>query len=348
MRDALTAFGLAADIQRVDIEALGGGRFFFSDMREEGEARHWGIYKVLERPRKIEFTRFTSEEEERQGSSVVRIEITPHRSGCSVVLTHSMDAAYKDYLDQTAHGWETMLKGIDARVRADDRLISLSPIGPDRAKIEPRLVRTNMSQAANSDYSRRREGTEQMSGRAAIWKRLDVDGMDACRYLSGDGGWTTEGTALFAADEGIANLSYRLFCDGEWVSTGAQVEGWIGAAFFSLRLRRMPEFGWLANNKRLEAVSGLLDIDLGFTPASNTNAIRRLTPGKETVETTAVWLDTADWTIKPLPQTYERLTATTFAYSSPTHEYSAVLEIDAFGVVTRYPGLWEAIRVDPF
>lgn len=114
MREALATFGLAADIRRIEIDAREGGRYFFTDMRDGEEARHWGTYRKLERPRLIEFTWFTSEEEERQGSSVVRIEIAPHVTGCSVVLTHAMDAAYTEYLGQTAHGWETMLKAIDA------------------------------------------------------------------------------------------------------------------------------------------------------------------------------------------------------------------------------------------
>jgi hypothetical protein len=64
----------------------------------------------------------------------------------------------------------------------------------------------------------------------------------------------------------------------------------------------------MANDRPIDLTGGLLDVDLGFTPASNTNAIRRLDLGiGETTETIAVWLDTADWTVKPLTQSYERL-----------------------------------------
>lgn len=114
MREALTTFGLAADIRRIETDAREGGCFVFSDMRDGDEARHWGTYRRLERPRLIEFTWFTSEEEEREDLSVVRIEITPQPVGCTAVLTHSMDAAYEDYLEQTARGWKTMLDAIEA------------------------------------------------------------------------------------------------------------------------------------------------------------------------------------------------------------------------------------------
>ena len=42
--------------EAVEIDARVGGKFLFSDMREAGEAKHWGTYRVLDRPRTIEFT----------------------------------------------------------------------------------------------------------------------------------------------------------------------------------------------------------------------------------------------------------------------------------------------------
>lgn len=113
MRQALKAFGLAADIRRIEIDAREGGGFLFSDMRDGEEARHWGTYQVLKPPHVIEFTWFTSEEEERENESAVRIEITPHPTGCSVALTHAMNASYAEYADQTARGWAAMLKAIE-------------------------------------------------------------------------------------------------------------------------------------------------------------------------------------------------------------------------------------------
>ena len=94
----------------------------------------------------------------------------------------------------------------------------------------------------------------------------------------------------------------------------------------------------------IENVGGLLDVDLGFTPATNTNAIRRLglAIGEE-VETTAVWLDTEDWGFKPLKQVYRRLSKTEFAYASPSHDYAAILITDDFGIVRSYPQLWAAV-----
>ena len=54
--DALKNLSLAGDIRRIEIDARVGGQFFFSDLRDGEEARHWGKYLELDRPRKIVFT----------------------------------------------------------------------------------------------------------------------------------------------------------------------------------------------------------------------------------------------------------------------------------------------------
>ena len=170
-----------------------------------------------------------------------------------------------------------------------------------------------------------------MESLQVLWNRLDQEGMDACRIRAADEGWAIEGTAVFGDDENpVVNLSYRLLCESDWRTRGADVHG------------------WMANDRPIDLTGGLLDVDLGFTPASNTNAIRRLDLGiGEKVETIAVWLDVADWTMKPLTQTYERLSLTVYAYESLQHGYKAELQVNTFGIVLDYPGLWKAERAIP-
>jgi uncharacterized protein len=184
-----------------------------------------------------------------------------------------------------------------------------------------------------------------MDARSAIWRRLDAAGMDSCHIFPCVDGWRIHGAAVFADGGKIANLSYSLRCAKDWSSKSAQVNGWAGTRQISLKLKKTAQEAWFANGTLLEGMSELLDIDLGFTPASNTNAIRRLglEVGAET-ETTAVWLDTESWSVKPLKQIYRRLSLTKYSYSSPLHNYNAVLDVDDFGIVVNYPGLW---RLEP-
>jgi Activator of Hsp90 ATPase homolog 1-like protein len=52
MAASLQSWGLAGDIRRIEIDARVGGKFFFSDMRDGTEARHWGSYLELDPQKK--------------------------------------------------------------------------------------------------------------------------------------------------------------------------------------------------------------------------------------------------------------------------------------------------------
>lgn len=180
--------------------------------------------------------------------------------------------------------------------------------------------------------------------RTVLWRRIDIEGMDACSFERSDGGYLISGAALFQAHRGPAKIEYWVFCNADWSSQSAYVSGWIGTAKKELALTRCQKGLWSTKDENIAGVDGLLDIDLGFTPATNTNALRRLKLeiGME-ADTTAVWLDMEDWCFKPLRQIYRRLSETEFAYQSPLHDYAAELVTDEFGVIQSYPQLWELI-----
>lgn len=108
----------AFDVRRVEIDARVGGKFTFSDMREGGEALHWGYYLEIERPRRLVFTWFTSDEAEKEGSSIVTLTIEPLGEGCRATIVHSMDARWADWVKQTENGWSAMLRKIDEALGA--------------------------------------------------------------------------------------------------------------------------------------------------------------------------------------------------------------------------------------
>jgi uncharacterized protein YndB with AHSA1/START domain len=113
MTTALKSLGLAGDIKRVEIDARVGGKFFFSDIRDGTEARHWGTYLELDRPRKIVFTWIVDESEEADPSRVT-LTIEPDPDGCIATIVHEMDAQWLDYISRTESGWSRMLEGVES------------------------------------------------------------------------------------------------------------------------------------------------------------------------------------------------------------------------------------------
>lgn len=111
----------AFDVRRVEIDARVGGRFTFSDQREDGEAVHWGYYRQIDRPRKLVFTGFTSEEEEREDASVVSLILEPLAEGCRATIVHRMDARWVEWVEKTGNGWSTMLRKIGEQLDGASR-----------------------------------------------------------------------------------------------------------------------------------------------------------------------------------------------------------------------------------
>jgi hypothetical protein len=109
----------------------------------------------------------------------------------------------------------------------------------------------------------------------------------------------------------------------------------------SLRLEVTRNQEWFLDGKRLEAFTGLIDIDLGITPSTNTLPINRLNleVGKS-AEFTAVWVRFPELTIEPLDQRYTRLDEDTYRYENADESFSANLFIDKSGIVESYGNIW--------
>jgi uncharacterized protein YndB with AHSA1/START domain len=115
MSAALKEMGLSDDIRRIEVDARVGGKFFFSDMREAGEARHWGTYRVLDRPRTIEFTWIVDESQDDE-PSIVTITIEPDGAGSFVTIVH--EKIFASYVERVEGGWSNMLRNIDVLLQS--------------------------------------------------------------------------------------------------------------------------------------------------------------------------------------------------------------------------------------
>jgi uncharacterized protein len=178
--------------------------------------------------------------------------------------------------------------------------------------------------------------------RTALWRRLDVPGHDACRLSSVRAGWKLKGTAVFQHESGLpARIDYVVVCDAAWRSRLGRVRGFIGARTVDLRIRRSTRGMWTLNGRPIKGVEGCFDIDYGFTPATNLLQIERikLEIGSK-IEFPVAWIDVPEAMLQSLPQRYERRTASTYWYESPTVGYAALLELSDSGFVRHYPELW--------
>jgi hypothetical protein len=180
-----------------------------------------------------------------------------------------------------------------------------------------------------------------MTGRSVLWQRLDAPGHESARLSSEPSGWRLAGTAVFAHEDRACRLSYAVVCDARWHTISAEVEGWVGDVTVAISINADAARTWRLNGVDCPAVAGCVDVDLNFSPSTNTLPIRRLglAVGDE-APVYAAWLRFPSFTLERLDQVYRRTGPTTYRYQSGGGEFSAEIEVDEAGLVTTYPGLW--------
>jgi len=179
-----------------------------------------------------------------------------------------------------------------------------------------------------------------------LWRRLDLPGHEIVRLDAVDNGWRLSGTAVFADPRGPCKLDYLVLCDGAWQTNSAQVRGLAAGQDIDLSVSVDAERRWRLNGSECPAVEGCIDIDLGFSPSTNLLPIRRLklAEGEES-EVRAAWLLYPSLRFELLSQVYCRKAERTYRYESGGGAFVRTLEVNAAGLVTSYPGLWQAESV---
>jgi hypothetical protein len=182
-----------------------------------------------------------------------------------------------------------------------------------------------------------------MSTRAILWRRLDRHGMEAAAIQHSNPNWHLQGTVLLEDQGRPCRLDYAVVCDSAWKTLWARVNGWVGTTQVTQRVARNPAGQWRQNGVLCPEVEGCLDVDLAFTPITNLLPIRRLGLAVgATAPVRAAWLRFPDFSLVPLEQVYTREAEHRYRYESDGGRFTAPLEIDQNGLVTRYGDIWVA------
>jgi hypothetical protein len=176
---------------------------------------------------------------------------------------------------------------------------------------------------------------------SVLWRNLETAGMERCTLDRTPDGWRLAGTTLLAARGQPREVRWTVLTDMEWKTLTVGAHDETPEASRGLALSADGAGSWTAGGEPLVGLDGAIDIDLSWTPATNTLPIRRhrLAVG-DSAETTAAWIAFPGHDIRRVTQRYERTGANTYRFSSG--EFSTDLEVDENGLVTDYPGFWVA------
>lgn len=182
-----------------------------------------------------------------------------------------------------------------------------------------------------------------MTGEMILWRRVDPPGHEAARIVRDGGEWRLEGTAVFADEGRPCRLDYRLVCRDDWRFVHGRVAGWVGEREIVTEVRVDAGGRWWMDGDEVPEVEGCVDFDLNFSPSTNLFPIRRLRLDLgEEAPVSAAWLRFPSFRLERLDQVYRRTGPASYRYESAGGAFQRDLDVTGVGLVTRYPGLWEA------
>ncbi len=178
---------------------------------------------------------------------------------------------------------------------------------------------------------------------ALLWSRVKDHGLEYCEMetsplivLRGHVVTRLEGKALA--------VSYVVKCEDSDVTKSVNLSCRMDGKANDLSIHRTSDGQWYYNQTKMSQFLGCTDIDLEFTPSTNTIPIRRfhLMPG-ESKTLTAVWLRLPDLSCSLLTQKYTCIDTGIYLYESVQSGYQARIMVDSDTAVIDYQGEWVRI-----
>ena len=184
--------------------------------------------------------------------------------------------------------------------------------------------------------------------RTILWAPVTGEGLETLHLRRRKNGATADGVVLHQEPHSAFRLRYRLETDAAEHTRHLSVE------LLASEPRRLVLAGdgrghWKDERGRsLGALDGCLDVDLAATPYTNTLPIRRLAlePG-ESATLPVIHVDVPSLEVRPVEQRYTCLARTDggarWRYESLDNGFTVELEVDGYGLVKEYPGLFRRV-----
>jgi hypothetical protein len=181
-----------------------------------------------------------------------------------------------------------------------------------------------------------------------MWRRVNGHGLERFELIRESTGWAIHGTVLALAERGASEAVYTISCDAGWNTRRAAISLVDGSGNHALDIVASNGH-WRVNGEEAKHLDGCIDIDLGWSPSTNTIAIRRLNlpVGGRSGPLVVAWVRFPELTIEPLTQEYERIGERRYRYTSRGGSFRAAIDVDDEALVTEYEGVWQRVAETP-
>lgn len=174
-----------------------------------------------------------------------------------------------------------------------------------------------------------------------MWQGLLAPSLERCILSAAEDGFALDGLLLqtHAVTPYVARYSIQL--DPIWRTRKLELE-LDNRGRRTLLVNRDAAGQWTRDGQRLHDFDDCIDIDLEWSPSTNTLPIRRLDLAiGQTATLSATWIRFPSLEIERLEQSYERLSDERYRYRSG--RFMADLTVDPDGLVLQYGVIWNAV-----
>jgi uncharacterized protein len=159
-------------------------------------------------------------------------------------------------------------------------------------------------------------------------------------------GYTLQGVLALPLGRVPCHIDYTVAVDHHWRASDARATVATPSGVREIVLRSHHADGWELDGVSAPHLQNCHDIDLGWTPATNTIPIRRLGLGiGETATITAAWMRFPELDVVVSEQRYTRLGNDHWQYRSGPFDFELVTDPSS-GLVVKYgDDLWRASAI---
>jgi hypothetical protein len=177
-----------------------------------------------------------------------------------------------------------------------------------------------------------------------LWRAIKYPSTEHCHIQNSDTGYKIDAVIVGLYEEKTFRIDYEMALDSDWSIRRLILNGMIGGRRLKKHLVSDGNGHWRDQHGPLPEFDACFDVDISFTPLTNTLPIRRLQLHEhEDKEIKVLYIDVAEQAIKAVYQRYTKLSGNRYRFETVPGDFEADIEVDVHGFVIDYPGLFRRV-----
>lgn len=177
-----------------------------------------------------------------------------------------------------------------------------------------------------------------------VWQHLEAPGWEHVRVIDDHPGWTVFDSILVREDQGqVLRGGYTLVVDKQWrtLELRFMLESAPGS-MQGIHLLTEGDGRWTdANEQHIPELDGISDVDIQWSPLTNTLPLNRLGMSVGSHHDVRVaYIALPDLALQVVDQHYHLSSESTLEFSAPGSSESYAIAVDPKGYVKTYPELF--------